>query len=131
MKRSGWLMFASVVLIIAGVMRILDAIWAFSYNGTVVNNLHGAIFGHSLTGYGVIWLIVGLILIAAGVLVLNPGTVGAEIARWVGIVAAAIGAVTAISWMPYYPEWSLLYIGLAILVIYGLVSHFEEPATTT
>ena len=49
MKRSGWLVFAGVVLIIAGIMRILDAIWAFSYNGTVVDNLHGAIFGHSLT----------------------------------------------------------------------------------
>jgi hypothetical protein len=39
-----------VVLIIAGIMPVLDAVWAFRYNGVVVDNLHDAIFGHSLSG---------------------------------------------------------------------------------
>jgi hypothetical protein len=130
MNRSGWLTFAGVVMIIAGIMRILDAIWAFSYSGTAINNLHGALFGHSLTGYGVIWLIVGLLLIAAGYLVMNPGSVGAEVARWFGVVASAVAAITAISWLPYYPVWSLIYIAIAVLVIYGLVVHYDDaPAT--
>jgi hypothetical protein len=128
-KRSGWLTFAAVVLIVAGIMRVLDAIWAFRYNGAVVDNLHDAIFGHSLTTYGWIWLIVGAILIVAGFIVLNPtGGVTWEIARWVGIFAAAIGAITAISWMPYYPIWSLLYIFIAVMVIYGLATTGEEQA---
>jgi hypothetical protein len=29
MGRSGWLTFSAVVLIIAGIMRVIDAIWAF------------------------------------------------------------------------------------------------------
>ena len=104
MKRSGWLIFSAVVLIIAGVMRLLDAIWAFRHNGPVVDNLHDAFFGHSLTTYGWIWLIVGAILIAAGLLVLSPTAhLASETARWVGIAAAAIAAITAITWMPYYP----------------------------
>jgi hypothetical protein len=130
MKRSGWLMFAGVVMIVAGIMRILDAIWAFSYSGTVVDDLHGAIFGHSLTGYGVIWLIVGIILVAAGFLVMRPDSLGADISRWVGIVAAAIGAITAVSWMPYYPVWSLIYVGLGVAVIYALVAHYHAEVTT-
>jgi uncharacterized membrane protein HdeD (DUF308 family) len=65
-KRSGWLTFSGVVLIVAGIMRVLDAIWAFRYNGPVVDNLHEAVFGHSLTTYGWIWLIVGVILIVSG-----------------------------------------------------------------
>ena len=32
MRRSGWLTFSAVVLIIAGIMRIIDAIWAFGYH---------------------------------------------------------------------------------------------------
>ena len=71
-KRSGWLTFSAVLLIIAGIMRVFDAIWAFRYNGQVVDNLHDAIFGHSLTAYGWIWLIVGVVLILAGFLVMTP-----------------------------------------------------------
>jgi hypothetical protein len=129
-KRSGWLTFSAVVLIVMGVLRIFDAIWAFEYNGTVVDNLHGALFGHSLTAYGVVWLIVGMILIAAGVLVLNPGDLAAEISRWIGIVASAIAAIVSVTWMPYYPVWSLVYVGLAVMVIYGLAAHFDEEAVT-
>ena len=126
--RSGWVTFSAVVLIVLGVLRIFDAIWAFEYNGTVVDNLHGAIFGHSLTTYGVVWLIVDVILIFAGFLVMNPGGLSAQISRWVGIAASAIAAITAITWMPYYPVWSLIYVAIAVMVIYGLSAHFDEEA---
>jgi hypothetical protein len=130
MKRSGWLTFAGVILIIAGIMRVLDAIWAFRYSGTPVDNLHQALFGHSLTTYGWIWLIVGVILIVAGLLVMGMMTLGSgafrDVSRWIGVVAAAVTAITAVSWLAYYPVWSLIYIGLSVLVIYSLIAHYEE-----
>jgi hypothetical protein len=129
-KRSGWLVFSAVVLIIAGIMRIFDAIWAFRYNGTVVDNLHDAFFGHSLTTYGWIWLIVGVILIAAGFLVLSPTAgLSADISRWIGIIAASIAAITAVTWMPYYPVWAFIYIGIAVIVIFGLSVHEDFPTS--
>jgi hypothetical protein len=131
-KRSGWLTFSAVVLIIAGIMRVLDAIWAFAHNGPVVDNLHNAIFGHSLTTYGWIWFIVGVILIVAGFLIVSPTAgLSAEISRWIGILAAAVGAITAVSWLPYYPVWSFLYVAIAIMVIYGLSAHFDQEIPTT
>jgi hypothetical protein len=57
MNRSGWLTFSAVVLIIAGIMRVIDAIWAFSYHGALPDGLQGAVLGHSLRTYGWIWLI--------------------------------------------------------------------------
>ena len=129
MKRSGWLIFSAIVLIVAGVMRIFDAIWAFRYDGTVVDNLHDAFFGHSLTTYGWVWLIVGIILIVAGFVVLSPTpSITVDIARWFGIVASAIAAITAITWMPYYPVWAFIYIAIAVVVIYGLAAREEAPA---
>jgi hypothetical protein len=125
-KQSGWLTFSGVVLLIAGIMRVIDAIWALIHNGPVVDNLHGAIFGHSLTTYGIVWLIVGAILIFAGTLLLSPVGVTGKIARWVGIVAASVAAITAATWLPYYPVWSLIYIGIGVAVVYGLSAHFEE-----
>ena len=55
--------------------------------------------------------------------------VRSQFARWVGVIAAAVGSISAIWWIPYYPVWSLVYIFMGILVIYGLVAHGErEPS---
>jgi hypothetical protein len=32
--------------------------------------------------------------------------------------------------MPYYPVWSLVYIGMGIVVIYALLVHFDEEVAT-
>ena len=34
-KGEGWLIFAAVVLGVAGIMRVFDAIWAFRYHGVL------------------------------------------------------------------------------------------------
>ena len=126
-RRSGWLTFSAVVLVIAGIMRVIDSIWAFGYHGPVPGNLQGALLGHSLATYGWIWLVTGAILIVAGVLVLGPADrPSAEISRWIGIIAAALGAISAMFVVPYYPVWSLIYIAIAVMVIYGLSAGFSQ-----
>jgi uncharacterized RDD family membrane protein YckC len=40
------------------------------------------------------------------------------------IIAASLGAISAIFVMPYYPVWSLLYIIIALMVVYGLVAGY-------
>ena len=62
--------------------------------------------GTSLKTYGWVYLIVGIILILCGLAVMGRSQIG----RWVGIAAGAIGAISAIWWMPYYPIWSLTYV---------------------
>ena len=132
MSRSGWLTFSAVVLIIAGIMRVIDSIWAFSYHGALPDGLQGALLGHSLATYGWIWLVTGVILIVAGALLFGPSDrPAAEVSRWVGIVAASLGAISAIFVMPYYPVWSLLYILIAVMVIYGLSAHYGDNDNAT
>ena len=110
---------------LAGTMRFFDAIWAWTYSGTVPSNLQSALLGHSLTTYGWVWLFIAIILFVSGLAVM----VRSQFARWIGIFAAAIGSISAIWWMPYYPVWSLTYIFMGILVIYGLAAHGQrEPA---
>jgi hypothetical protein len=52
---------------------------------------------------------------------------GAEISRWIGIIATALGAISAIFVMLYYPVWSLIYIAIAIMMIYGLAHPLLGP----
>ena len=120
-RESGivWLFFAGTVLGISGIMRIFDALWAFRYDGSVPENLEGAVLGTSLTTYAWVWLIVGLLLLVSSFLVLQRS----QFARWIGIVAAAFPIISAIWWMPFYPVWSLAYVGIGVLVIYALAAH--------
>jgi len=117
--RSGWLFFAGTVLGLAGLMRIIDAIWAFRYNGQIPDNLQDGVLGDSLTGYGWTWLIVGIILVVSSFLILSRS----QIARWVGYIAAVILGLSAMTWMPYYPVWSLTYVGIAVLTFYALARY--------
>ena len=124
-RGGGWLVFAAVVLGVAGIMRIFDAIWAFRYHGVLPENFEAAIFGHSLKTYGWIYLVVAAVLIVSAVLVLS----GSQVARWAGVVAGAIIAISAIWWMPYYPVWSLAYIAIGAVVIYALVVYGGKAET--
>jgi len=123
---SGWVTYSAIILILAGIMRIFDGIWAFRYKGTVVDDLSQAVYGNSLTTYGWIWVIVGAVLIVAGLLLVVPWTsLNRQIPRWIGIIAAAVAAFTAVAWLPYYPEWAVVYIALSTLVLYGLSARFD------
>ncbi len=86
---EGWLIFAGLILMMAGAMRFFDAIWAWSYNGAVPDRLQNALFGHSLTTYGWVWLVVAILLFVGGFAVMFRS----QFFRWFGIAAAAIGAI--------------------------------------
>jgi hypothetical protein len=122
---SGWLFFAGTVMGLAGIMRIVDALWAFRYNGALPDRLQDAVLGSNLTTYAWLWLIVGLVFIASSFLILTRS----QFARWVGYFAAAIGALSALTWMPYYPIWSITYIGIAVLTFYALARHGGREPT--
>ena len=123
-KGEGWLLFAAIVLGVAGIMRFFDAIWAFRYHGVLPENFEAALFGHSLKTYGWVYLIVAAVLIvsAFGVVVRS------QVSRWIGIFAGALLSISAIWWMPYYPVWSLTYIFAGIAVIYGLTVYGGREA---
>jgi hypothetical protein len=116
---SGWLIFAGTVLGLAGLMRIIDSIWAFHYKGVLPDDLKDGVLGSKLHTYAWTWLIVGVVLVVASVFILARS----QIARWVGFFAAAIGALSAMTWMPYYPIWSLTYIAIAVMAFYALARY--------
>lgn len=130
-RGRGWLLFAGIVLLTAGVMRFFDALWAFRYHGAIPENLQNAIFGHSLSTYGWLWLVVAIVVFLSGLAVVSRSQMAewtGQTARWIGVFAGFVVSFTAIWWMPYYPVWSLLYIGIGVLVIYALVAHGQRQA---
>ena len=123
-RGSGWLFFAGTMLGLAGLMRMIDALWAFRYNGALPSNLKDGVLGSNLTNYAWTWLIVGAVLIVSSFAVLAHS----QFARWIGYIAATIGGLSAMTWMPYYPIWALTYVGLAALTFYALAKHGGREA---
>jgi len=122
---SGWVRFASIVLIFAGTMRLPDSIWAFRFNGSLPDNLNGGTLGSNRTTYAVVYIVVGALLIVTGIYVVMRS----RFFRWVGVAAGIIGGLSGAVWLPYSPVWSLVYVAMAVLVVYGLIAHFEPAGT--
>ena len=121
------MLFAASFLGIAGIMRIFDGIWALRFDGDVPDNLESALLGRSLSTYGWVWIIVGVVLIASSFAVVKRS----QFARWIGIIAGSVLAITSIWWMPYYPVWSLVYIIIGMFVVYGLAVFGGRNPTYT
>ena len=122
---QGWLFFAGTILGLAGIMRILDGIWALRYDGAVPDGLQDAVLGHDLDTYGWLWIAVGVVLI-----LVSFGIVArSQLSRWIGYLGAVVLGVSATFWLPYYPVWSLIYIAIAVMVFYALARYGGRQTT--
>jgi hypothetical protein len=115
---SGWIAFAGVMLMVAGAIDVLNAIWAFRHD----DNAFTAAVWDNLTAWGVIYLLVGIGLIVTGYYIWQR----APWAIMTGIVVATIGAIMHAFWLFSYPLASIILVGLNVLVIYGLVVYGSE-----
>jgi hypothetical protein len=72
----------------------------------------------SVTGWGWFHLILGLVVLAAGVgLFLNKAW-----ARYTGVGIAAISAVINFLYIPYQPVWSIVVIAIDVAIIWALLT---------
>jgi hypothetical protein len=116
---SGWavggITFAGVIMIILGIFQAIAGLVAiFDDNFYVVAENYT--FDIDTTGWGWIHLILGVLVAATGFALLGRRP-------WAGIVTIMLAALSAISnffFIPYYPFWSLLMIGLAIWIIWAV-----------
>ena len=123
-RATGWLVFAATLLIMSGSFKLLDSFWAFKYDDDVSDEVQTIVFERDLAMWGWVWLVIGIVLIAAGFAVLR----GAEWARWVGIAAAAVAGFVSFTWIYYQPLWAILSVALSVLVLCALARYGGRPA---
>ncbi|OAA26490.1 hypothetical protein UG55_1016155 [Frankia sp. EI5c] len=121
---DGWLIFAAVIMFIVGFHNLIYGIAALRDYVVVVNNLTTTTSGDAViyantTFWGWLWIAVGIIEmgIAFGI------AAGNELARWVGIVVAALNAIGQLAFLAAFPVWSVIIIAIDILVIYALATY--------
>ena len=121
MRTSGWVVFASIMLVMAGWFGIIQGLVAL-INDEVYLVTNDGIVAFDFTTWGWIHLILGIIVLIAGFAVMS----GQLWARIVGVFVAMLGAVSQIAFITAFPLWSVVIIGIDVLIIYGLLVHGEE-----
>ena len=115
---SGFVLFAALMMIMAGVWQALAGLIALFENEFYVAT-RNYLFEFDATTWGWIHLLVGVIVGLAGLGLLA----GQTWARVVGITLAVLSAIANFLFIPYYPFWSMLIIALDIFVIWALAAH--------
>jgi hypothetical protein len=122
---AGWLTFAGIMVLLAGVLNVIWGIAAIDSANFFVED-ERFIFS-DLNTWGWIIVIIGVIQVLAAFSIWAGGQFG----RWIGIIAASVSAIGALLSIPGYPFWSLAVFGIDLLIIYGLSAYGGQRSRTT
>jgi hypothetical protein len=118
----GLIVFAGGVMVVVGVLQIFTGTAALVHD-KIYAGAPRYLYAFDLTVWGWILLLTGLLSVAAGYALLR----GQRWARIVGSVLAGLSMVTQFMFLPHYPIWSSLVIGLDIVIIFALVTYRRDP----
>jgi hypothetical protein len=126
----GWRFFAGIVTLLLGVLNIIDGLIAIVDPDLVRQNVTGTIalpVTDKLEVWGWVVLIVGFVML----IVAFPIMAGWPWARFAGIGVAGLDLVLEFAFLAHFPLWSLIMIGLNVLVIFGLAARSGDTELET
>jgi hypothetical protein len=118
----GWIMFASVMLILVGTFQAIAGLVALFNDEYYLVTRNDLVISLDYTTWGWVHLLLGIVVAAAGLGL----AVGQMWARVVGILVALLSAVVNIAFLAAYPVWSTIMITIDVLVIWALTVHGKE-----
>ena len=121
---AGWVLFASIMMIMGGFFAIFEGLAALLKHGRFYHTSSNYPYGTSVSIWGWIVLIAGIVVLLAGFSVMA----GAMWARVVGITIASLSALTNFFFIPFYPFWALTVITIDVFVIWALAAHGKALA---
>jgi hypothetical protein len=119
----GWRLFASFMLIMAGLFNIIDGLVAITNanyyaSNSATHNIQLPIT-NNLHAWGWTALIIGCVIVFAGLVVLT----GALWARIIGVVVVGLNMLFRLAFLAAFPFWGLVILFIDGLVIYALIVH--------
>ena len=118
---TGWIAFAGVIMIISGGLNALYGLIGVVNDEWVVWTNRSSLY-LDISQWGVVHLVVGLVMLLAGIGVFS----GNILARTVGVIVASVSLIANFFFIPAYPLWALIVITIDLLVIWALTAHGKE-----
>jgi hypothetical protein len=127
MRGTGRAAFAATLLLIVGVLNIIYGIGALD-SANIFTDDRRYVFTN-LNTLGWVLIVLGVVQITGGISLFAGNTYG----RVIGIVAAGLGAISALlSIGGAYPWWSLAIFALCVFIIHGIfILGDDERSTAT
>jgi hypothetical protein len=116
---SNWVVFVGVYLAIAGVLNALWGVAALAEKG---NFTEDSLIWASLSMWGWVALIVGVIQIAGVLLVVSRRAGGAVIAGFLAFFGLLVNFLS----LGAYPIWSVILIVVDCLILWAVTVHSDE-----
>jgi molecular chaperone DnaJ len=122
----GWLIFASVLLLVTGAVTLAGGIAAITGSHILITSAHDIAGGLRVWGWVMTILSAVQLLAAAGV------WAGNQLARWLAVAMAGLTAIGQMFVIPAYPLWSLMIIAADVVALWELCTHGsrENPGAT-
>jgi hypothetical protein len=122
----GGMIFAAALLLMSGIWEILLGIAAIA-RGSFFVKAPNYLYNVDVTAWGWVHLALGALMALTGFSLFT----GATWARAVGICLAVLSAIANFFFLPYYPIWSIVIIGLDVFVIWALATarRIDDPTT--
>ena len=117
----GWSVFAAVMMFLAGGLNALYGLVAVLNDNWVVWTNRADVY-LDLSTWGWVHMILGVLVVLAGVGVLSGNVLG----RTVGVILACLSILANFFFIPVYPLWALTIITIDALVIWALTAHGRE-----
>ncbi len=118
----GWVYFAGIIMLMVGFFQGLAGLVALFNDTFFLVTEGGLILKVDYTVWGLVHLLIGLTILAAGWAVLNGRTWG----RSIGIILSVLSSIANMMFIGAYPLWSIIIIVLDVIVIYALAVHGRE-----
>jgi hypothetical protein len=120
---TGWIVFAAVMMILAGSLNAMHGLVAILNDEWVVFGNRADLY-LDLTTWGWIHLGVGVAVVLAGFGLFT----GNVLARTIGVLMAAASIIANFLYIPAYPVWALTIIAIDVFVIFALTAHGRDLA---
>jgi len=121
-RSNGWygmVVFAATMMILLGTFHVIAGLVALFRDEYFLVSPSGLVINADFTTWGWVHLLMGILVVAAGAALYG----GATWARFVAVVVAMLSAIINVAFLASYPLWSVIMIGVDVLIIYAVTVH--------
>jgi hypothetical protein len=120
---AGWVYFAGFLMVLMGIFEIINGLAALLNDKYfLVRNNNLVVFDY--TTWGWIHLVLGIVVLMAGMAVINGRLWG----RLFAVLLAILSFVANFTFIAAYPFWSVTIMTIDLFIIYALTVHGSETA---
>ena len=121
-RHSGWVTFAAVMVVIAGLYNVLSGAAAISESDSVTAQVQEVLYSIDIKTWGWFWLIVGVAQLITAILLFSRSLAGAVIA----ITGALVSASFTIFIIFVAPLWAITVVALDLGIIWIITANMDE-----